>query len=200
MRRFNAGCGYLLERPRSGAVSRRPTGRERRCRPDRRGRRSSRAQSAPGAGCAQHRRDQAVEFGGEAPAPARRGRRLEARIVARHDTAAVVRLDLQFGNGLRATRSGNRSRCARAAAHQRRVARRRLGMGAEARRAKRWANAIATVWRRLNLLCSPSVGAAMLHTRSVLASMRNVTPAMLSALSAWRPRKTRAHSIGACVK
>ena len=30
-------------------------------------------------------------------------------------------------------------------------------------------SAIATVWRRLNLLCSPSIGAGMLQTRSQLA-------------------------------
>jgi len=39
------------------------------------------------------------------------------------------------------------------------------------------ANAIATVWRRLNLLCSPSTGAGMLQTRSQLESSRKVMPA-----------------------
>ena len=41
------------------------------------------------------------------------------------------------------------------------------------------ASAIATVCRRLNLLCRPSTGTGILHTRSQLASSRKVMPAII---------------------
>ena len=62
------------------------------------------------------------------------------------------------------------------------------------------AKAIATVWRKLNLLCNPSTGVAMLQTRSQLASIRKVMFVIISGVNPCFPRNRRAHSIGAWVK
>ena len=130
-----------------------------------------------GAGGAEHRLDQRIELCGEALALLGDVGGRDAGIVARARPAGRRPARGRARLSVCGQRPGNRSRPARAAApapgraRSRRCRRRGSAVSTPA-------SAIATVWRRLNLLCSPSTGAGMLQTRSQPRSSRKVTPAI----------------------